>query len=1034
MNDQPSKQEPKTSYVLKDYSIQEVPDDEVEYEMISPNRLVGTHANAVPLYNNAQSPRLFYAARFLNQAMPLTTREEPLVQALDVEDADGRSFEQLFGERMGAKKAPADGEVISVDGDEIRLKGADGSEHSVSLYNNFQFNRKSQISNKALVKPGDKVKKGQLLAPSNFTDDKGTMSLGRNAYTALVPYKGYSMDDAIVLSRSFADKMASEHVYEHARSKDEDTRFGKDHYRALFPDRFTRDQLENLDDSGVVKPGTVLQKGDPIILATRPKSVSSTVQHLGKLGKVFRNMRTNAAEVWEHDYPGEVMDIADTKKSKRAYIRAISPLQTGDKAIFRNGQKNIDALIIDDEKMPRDSEGKPFDALLNPLSLPSRVNAATLYEMALGKLAKKMGKPIAVPAFDEPGSSRVEKVMRMLEDAGISDTDRVYDPEMDRYLDNPVSTGYAYMMKLHHVVESKNSARGQGAYDINEQPLKGGGDAAQAKRLGGLESTALMSKGAYGVLNEAMTLRGQRCFDHQTEVLTREGWKYWPDVTADDELYTKEKVCEGTAWFEKPTALHIHHYEGVMYGYEGLHVNYLVTPNHNFWGVKGAVSKSKAHYKLKTFTAESLYGKEASFEVFGAIYPGTISDTYTLEFTGKDIGSSRKTTDVSMSIYDYCEFMGWYLSEGSAISEAAGRGRVLISQAKDIHPAEFEKIENLLRRIGIKNYHYTKLTAASCRGIIACQRTIPIGAVTGIRFNSAPLVAHLQQFGRRAWLKRIPETIFEAPLRCRIAFLEAYAAGDGCTRVSKVKRTGRISKNWLICTSSSQMVNDLHKLALLSGYGAWVEKTIPSGKNEYKHDHYSIIISKNRTKATVRKTPYNSKRRGHYKEQYNGMVYCATMRTGLLFVRRNGQCMWSGNSDDYWRQLRQGYNPAPPGTPFVFDKYRALLNGAGFNARDAGSGKLVLGPMTDRELRSRKPVEIRSGATVDSGTLEPKAGGLFDPEVVAGRKWGKITLPVPVPNPAFEKTIQQLLGITGQQLRDVLAGKLTLEDAQNGVR
>lgn len=307
MNGQPSKQQPKTAYVLKDYSIQEVPDEEVEYEMVSPSRLVGTHANAVPLYNNAQSPRLFYAARFLNQAMPLTTREEPLVQALDVEDADGRSFEQLYGERMGAKKAPADGEVLSVDGDEIRLRDAEGNEHAVGLYHNFQFNRKSQLSNKALVKPGDKVTKGQLLAASNFTDDNGTMALGRNAYTALVPYKGYSMDDAIVLSQSFADKLASEHVYEHSLGKDDDTRFGKDHYRALFPDRFTKAQLENLDDNGVVKPGTVLQKGDPIILATRPKAVSSTVQHLGKLGKVFRNMRTNAAEVWEHDYPGEVI-------------------------------------------------------------------------------------------------------------------------------------------------------------------------------------------------------------------------------------------------------------------------------------------------------------------------------------------------------------------------------------------------------------------------------------------------------------------------------------------------------------------------------------------------------------------------------------------------------------------------------------------------------------------------------------------------------------------------------------------------------
>lgn len=274
-------------YVIRDNQIQESPDNEIDVEITSPTRLVGTHANAVPMFNNAQSARTFYAARFINQAMPLAHREAPLIQSLDPESPDEESFEHKYGARMGARFFNDDeGEVVGVNPDEIKIKLPDGSEKSVNLYHNFQFNRKSQLTNKPLVKPGDKVKKGQILASSNFTDDEGNMAMGVNARMALVPYKGYSMDDAIVVSESFAKRLASEHSYEHDIQKESDTKFGKTHFSSLFPTKFTKDQLEKLDENGIVRAGTVLQKGDPIILATRPKPISSNARHLdaGKTG------------------------------------------------------------------------------------------------------------------------------------------------------------------------------------------------------------------------------------------------------------------------------------------------------------------------------------------------------------------------------------------------------------------------------------------------------------------------------------------------------------------------------------------------------------------------------------------------------------------------------------------------------------------------------------------------------------------------------------------------------------------------------
>ena len=177
--------------VIKENKIQDVDDNEVDYEMISPSRVVGANASLVPMSSNSQSTRLFYAAKFVEQAMPLATREAPLVQALDPESEDGKSFEQEFGKRMGARffDNADEGTVTEVTPDVIKVKGSDGKDYETPIYNNFQFNRKTYLTSKPLVKVGDKVKRGQILAGTNFTDDEGTMAQGVNARIAMVPYR-----------------------------------------------------------------------------------------------------------------------------------------------------------------------------------------------------------------------------------------------------------------------------------------------------------------------------------------------------------------------------------------------------------------------------------------------------------------------------------------------------------------------------------------------------------------------------------------------------------------------------------------------------------------------------------------------------------------------------------------------------------------------------------------------------------------------------------------------------------------------------
>ena len=160
--------------------------------------------------------------------------------------------------------------------------------------------------------------------------------------------------------------------------------------------------------------------------------------------------------------------------------------------------------------MPRTVDGRPLEVLLNPLSLPSRVNNNTVYELLLGKIAEKTGKPYKIPAFNRKGEKWFDFVEQELKKNGISPTEEVFDPQTHKKLEQPITVGNAYILKLHHTSESKISTRGQGSYDQNEAPARGGSETAQAKKLGSLEASALLSSGAYGVLKEGSTLRGQK--------------------------------------------------------------------------------------------------------------------------------------------------------------------------------------------------------------------------------------------------------------------------------------------------------------------------------------------------------------------------------------------------------------------------------------------------------------------------------------------------------------------------------------------
>ena len=493
--------------VIHNNTIAEVPDSDVDVELKRPESLFSTNVNLIPMPSAVQVSRLFYGARFFNQALPLKDGQAALVQNAR---SDGNSFDYEAGKRSGALRAKLDGVVTAVTPKLITLTDKEGKVYKKHLYNRFKFNRKTSITQTPLVEVGATVRKGDLLAKSNFTDTHGDLAMGRNATIALVPYKGHSMDDAVVISRPFARALTSQHTYNEDHELREDEKTGKAHYTSLFPKEFTSKQLDKLTEDGVPKVGTVLRKDDPILLATGARRINSTAAQTGRLSKALAQTRTSLAKVWDHDDPGTVTHVAKTPKGWSVVIESESPAREGDKIVLRAGQKGIISRIIDEKDMPRTKAGKKIDVLLNPLGIPSRVNNELIYELALGKVAQKEGKKVVVPPFPEEGTTWNDFVTSKLKAAGLEEQEEIYDPKLDSYLESPVTVGVGHVLKLHHVVDSKLSHRSTGAYDVDQQPLKGGSEAAQAKRLSGLDTAALMSASAYNNIREGATLRGQQ--------------------------------------------------------------------------------------------------------------------------------------------------------------------------------------------------------------------------------------------------------------------------------------------------------------------------------------------------------------------------------------------------------------------------------------------------------------------------------------------------------------------------------------------
>ena len=485
--------------------------EKIDYVDVSPQQIISITTSGIPFLEHDDGKRALMGANMQRQAIPLLEAEAPYV---------GTGIEAIAARDSGVVIcAKADGVVDYVDARKIIVKNAKGTD-TYYLEGFERSNMGTCYHQKPIVRKGDKVKVGEVIADGPSTD-QGEMALGKNLTIAFVNYDGYNYEDAVILN----ERLVNDDVFTSIHIKDyeiecRDTKLGAEEFTRDIPN-VSEEARKNLDENGIIRIGTEVKDDDILVGKVTPKGMAELTSEEKLLHAIFgektREVRDTSLRV-QHGGGGIVHDVqiltkedsedlpAGVSKKVRVYIAQKRKIGVGDKISGRHGNKGVVSLVLPEEDMPYDKNGRTVDILLNPLGVPSRMNLGQILELHLGMAAKSLGIHVATPVFD--GATRNE-IVDALEEAGLDKDGKMwlYDGRTGERFDNRISVGVMYMIKLDHMVDDKLHARSTGPYSlVTQQPL-GGKAQFGGQRFGEMEVWALYAYGAAHILQEMMTVK-----------------------------------------------------------------------------------------------------------------------------------------------------------------------------------------------------------------------------------------------------------------------------------------------------------------------------------------------------------------------------------------------------------------------------------------------------------------------------------------------------------------------------------------------
>jgi len=518
--------------------------DEVDYMDVSPRQMVSVATAMIPFLEHDDANRALMGSNMMRQSVPLMVAEAPLI-------GTGMEFRAAVdaGDVVTATKP---GVVTEVSADEVKVMGDDDSYQTYSLSKFHRSNQGTSYNHKVVVSVGQKLEVGSVVADGPCTD-KGEMALGKNLLVAFMSWEGHNYEDAIILSQRLVqdDVLTSIHIEEYEVDA-RDTKLGTEEITRDIPN-VSEEVLADLDERGIIRVGADVVPGDILVGKVTPKGESDLSPEERLLRAIFgekaREVRDTSLKV-PHGESGKVIDVqyiestdefelgAGINQKVRVYVAQKRKIQNGDKLAGRHGNKGVISKILPQEDMPFLEDGTPVDVILNPLGVPGRMNVGQVLEMHLGWVAKtgwdlsgldeqwqkhlksigaEKGAPgtnLATPVFDGALEDEITGLLSStlpnrdgVQLIGRSGKAKLFDGRSGEPYPTPISVGYMYILKLHHLVDDKIHARSTGPYSmITQQPL-GGKAQFGGQRFGEMEVWALEAYGAAYTLQELLTIK-----------------------------------------------------------------------------------------------------------------------------------------------------------------------------------------------------------------------------------------------------------------------------------------------------------------------------------------------------------------------------------------------------------------------------------------------------------------------------------------------------------------------------------------------
>jgi DNA-directed RNA polymerase subunit beta len=486
--------------------------DNMDYMDVSPRQTVSVATALIPFLEHDDVNRALMGANMQRQAVPLLRPQSPIC---------GTGIERQVAIDSGqVQVSKVNGEVVSATARKIDIVDDEGELHTYRLRKFVRSNAGTCITQRPLVRKGDYVNVGQVIADSSSTEN-GELALGQNILVAFMSWEGGNYEDAILISERIVreDYFTSIHIEKYEVDA-RDTKLG--------PEEITRDipnvgeeGLRNLDERGIIYVGAEVGPQDILVGKITPKGETELTAEEKLLRAIFgekaREVKDTSLRV-PHGERGKVVEVKVFSRDAgdelppgvnqlvRVSIAQKRKIGAGDKMAGRHGNKGVISRVLPIADMPFLPDGTPVDIILNPLGVPHRMNIGQIMETHLGWAAEKLGLKIATPVFDGATEEDIEEFLRR---ANLPETGKVqlFDGRTGEPFDHPITVGYTYMLKLAHLVEDKVHARSTGPYSlITQQPL-GGKAQFGGQRFGEMEVWALEAYGAANILQEILTVK-----------------------------------------------------------------------------------------------------------------------------------------------------------------------------------------------------------------------------------------------------------------------------------------------------------------------------------------------------------------------------------------------------------------------------------------------------------------------------------------------------------------------------------------------